>query len=62
MQGDRRILMDKGINVYLREFEKEEKPVLENRYYDRIEELQKHRLISEKRLAIRIDRPEVFFA
>ena len=61
MQDDRRILMNKGINVYLRELEKEEKPIIENKYYDRVEDLWKRKLISKRRLGIRIDRFNVFF-
>lgn len=61
MQDDRRILMNKGINVYLRELEKEEKPVMENSYYDRVEDLWKRKLISKRRLGIRIDRFNDFF-
>ena len=61
MQDDRRILMNKGINVYLRELEKEEKPVMENSYYDMVEDLWKRKLISKRRLGIRIDRFNDFF-
>lgn len=61
MQDDRRILMNKGINVYLRELEKKEKPVMENSYYDRVEDLWKRKLISKRRLGIRIDRFNDFF-
>ena len=61
MQDDRRILMNKGINVYLRELEKEEKLVMENSYYDRVEDLWKRKLISKRRLGIRIDRFDDFF-
>ena len=61
MQDDRRILMNKGINVYLRELEKEEKPVMENSYYNRVEDLWKRKLISKRRLGIRIDRFNDFF-
>lgn len=53
--------MDKGINVYLRELEKEEKPVMENSYYNRVEDLWKRKLISKRRLGIRIDRFNDFF-
>ena len=60
MQNDKRILMDKGINAYLREFEKEEKPVMENSYYNRVEDLRKRRLISKRRLGIRIDKFDFF--
>ncbi len=61
MQDDKRILMDKGINVYLRELEKEEKSVMENSYYDRVEDLWKRKLINKRRLGIRIDRFNDFF-
>ena len=61
MHDDKRILMDKGINVYLRELEKEEKPVMENSYYNRVEDLWKRKLISKRRLGIRIDRFNDFF-
>lgn len=53
--------MNKGINVYLRELEKEEKSVMENSYYDRVEDLWKRKLISKRRLGIRIDRFNDFF-
>lgn len=53
--------MNKGINVYLRELEKKEKPVMENSYYDRVEDLWKRKLISKRRLGIRIDRFNDFF-
>lgn len=53
--------MNKGINVYLRELEKEEKPVMENSYYDKVEDLWKRKLISKRRLGIRIDRFNDFF-
>ena len=53
--------MNKGINVYFRELEKEEKPVMENSYYDRVEDLWKRKLISKRRLGIRIDRFDDFF-
>lgn len=61
MQDDRQLLMNKGINAYLREFEKEEKSVMENSYYNRVEDLWKHRIISKRRLGIRIDRFCDFF-
>lgn len=61
MQDDRQILMNKGINVYLKELEKEERPIIENKYYDRVEDLWKRKLISKRRLGIRIDRFDDFF-
>lgn len=61
MQDDRQILMNKGINVYLKELEKEERPIIENKYYDRVEDLWKRKLISKRRLSIRIDRFDDFF-
>ncbi|MBP0064120.1 hypothetical protein JYQ78_12980 [Anaerobutyricum hallii] len=53
--------MNKGINVYLKELEKEERPIIENKYYDRVEDLWKRKLISKRRLGIRIDRFDDFF-
>ena len=61
MQDDKQILMNKGINVYLKELEKEERPIIENKYYDRVEDLWKRKLISKRRLCIRIDRFNDFF-
>lgn len=61
MQDDRQILINKGINVYLKELEKEERPIIENKYYDRVEDLWKRKLISKRRLGIRIDRFDDFF-
>lgn len=61
MQDDRQILMNKGISVYLKELEKEERPIIENKYYDRVEDLWKRKLISKRRLGIRIDRFDDFF-
>ena len=61
MQDDRQILMNKGINVYRKELEKEERPIIENKYYDRVEDLWKRKLISKRRLGIRIDRFDDFF-
>lgn len=61
MQDDRQILMNKGINVYLKELEKEERPIIENKYYDRVEDLWKRKLINKRRLGIRIDRFDDFF-
>lgn len=57
----KQLMMNKGVNVYLKELEKEERPIIENKYYDRVEDLWKRKLISKRRLGIRIDRFDDFF-
>lgn len=54
-------MMNKGVNAYMKAYEAEENACLENITYEDLERLQRQELITNGRLACRIDVLGMFF-
>lgn len=54
-------MMNKGLNAYMKAYEAEENACLENITYEDLERLQRQGLITNGRLACRIDMLGMFF-